>query len=160
VISDLCDAQAKNASIPELSVISPKVSKPTQLASKAIAAITEERAFTVHDTEGNATLQWQPGNPVPPDPRIWEGVVIKELPRKIRDASKRFFILRREERKEAQDPNYRKIEKKARGARKIEEREKFLHAILHASRAALLRNGKWGWICRGFWKRKRTARAG
>ena len=144
VISDLRDAQAKNIPISELSVISPKVSEPTQLASKAIAAINEERPFTVHDAEGNTTLHWQPGTPIPPDPRIWEGVVVKELPRKIRDARKRFLVLRREERKAAQDPNYRKVEKKARGARKIEAREKFLHAILHNSREALLRNGKWG----------------
>lgn len=144
VISDLRAAQINNVPITSLPIISPKISEPTNLASKAIAAITEERPFTVVDAKGETSLHWQPGTPIPPDARIWEGVVVSELPRKIREARKRWMAIRREEKKKLLDPDYRKVVKKDRAARKLETREKFLRAILYASRTAVAKNGTWG----------------
>jgi hypothetical protein len=139
IMKDLRDAASNPAALK-----SKKNMTPTNLATKAITAIQEERPFTVVDAEGNPSLQWTPGTPIPPDPRIWEGVTVSDLPRRIREARKNYMAIQRLERKKAEDPNYRKTATKARAARKIEAREKFLHAILHASRDALKQNGVWG----------------
>ena len=140
VMKDLREAASNPTTVPKKS----KTSTPTNLAIKAITAIQEERPFTVVDAEGNPILQWTPGTHIPTDPRIWEGVEVSTLPRRIREARKSWMAIQRLERKKAEDPNYRKVQTKARAARKIEAREKFLHAILHASRDALKENGVWG----------------
>lgn len=71
---------------------------------------------------------------------------MSELPRKVREARKRFLALRHAARKQDRKPAAatRKAAKISRGAHKIEQREAFLRAILHASRDALKRNGVWG----------------
>ena len=142
VLKDLRAAASNGTAIPVIKT--KKGTTPTNLATKAITAITEERPFTVVDDDGIPTLQWTPGTPIPSDPRIWEGVTVSDLPRRIREARKNWMAIQRLERKKAQDPNYRKTQTKARAARKIEAREKFLHAILHASRDAMRQNGVWG----------------
>lgn len=59
---------------------------PTDLATKAITAIQEERLSTVVDDEGNHILQWTPGTPIPADSCIWEGVEVSTLPRRVCEA--------------------------------------------------------------------------
>lgn len=54
------------------------------------------------------------------------------------------MAIQRLERKKAEDPNYRTVQTKARAAWKTEVREKFLHAILHAFRDTIQKNGVWG----------------
>jgi hypothetical protein len=99
--------------------------------------------IAVVDIAGDMAYAGQGNMPVPLDPRIWEGKVVKDLPKAVRKARQQWMANRRLERKQ------RKLErktgkkvtlepKKSKGQRKVEARETFVHQVLDLSRKKLL----------------------
>ncbi|RMY99916.1 hypothetical protein D0860_08156 [Hortaea werneckii] len=66
---------------------------------RACQAIEREIAFILLDGAGEKTLSWKPGDVVPVDERLWDGVNTKALPKSVRRARKEWMNIRGSERK-------------------------------------------------------------
>ncbi|KAI7383025.1 hypothetical protein KC336_g18474 [Hortaea werneckii] len=66
---------------------------------RACQAIERDMAFVLLDEAGEKNLSWKPGDAVPVDERLWDGVEIKELPKSVRRARKEWMSARGIERK-------------------------------------------------------------
>lgn len=108
-------------------------------STQAIAAISRGEPFAITDPETNESLKWEPGQPVPQDPRIWADVKAKDLPKPVRKARKEWMVAKRLAKKERQAPYAQaKAEaKKDKGQRKVKAREGFVRQILFESRKAI-----------------------
>ncbi|KAK4542836.1 hypothetical protein LTR36_006212 [Oleoguttula mirabilis] len=112
----------------------------------ATSAISRAQPFTLPSADSAAAggaesnLRWEPGMPIPLDPRIWAGVTPNELPKGVRQARKAWMALRREGKKGkngklGDGAKTAKEKGKSKGERKVAMREAFVHNILTASRS-------------------------
>ncbi|KAF2483426.1 hypothetical protein BDY17DRAFT_297414 [Neohortaea acidophila] len=83
---------------------------------------------------GDESYIYIPGRPVPLDPRIWEGKVVKDLPKAVRKARRDWMAAKREAKKVRAGRALPAAPKVSRGQRKIEEREALAKQILLHSR--------------------------
>ncbi|CAK3733158.1 Hypothetical predicted protein [Lecanosticta acicola] len=86
--------------------------------------------LSVIDANGNVRYRCSEGEAVPLDPSIWEGIVVKSLPRPVRKARREWMVQKREARKRDT------ASKKSRGERKAEARQVLATKILAESRKA------------------------
>jgi nucleolar protein TMA23 len=122
--------------------INAKSTAPTP-ASRLHPSSNSTHESTTIDTTCDETYQYQTKMPVSLDPRNWEGKVVKDLPKPVREARKEWMRLREEKKQ-------RKIEatagaaansavpSKSKDERKPEAREAFVRQILAQSRHALV----------------------
>ena len=110
------------------------------LAVKAPGTGPDGPLLAMVDTEGDATYTADRANmPIPLDPRVWEGIKPKDMPKPMRKARQQWMKQRREERKARQLADKPpKPPKKSKGQRKVEARENFVKQILFHSRKALI----------------------
>ena len=106
------------------------------------------KPLAVLDTAGDNTLVYKGSMPVPLDPRIWEGKVVKDLPKEVRKARRAWLAARRQEKKARANAEgrgkSRPADFKPKGVRKVEAREAFVRKVLFESRNALKQNGSAG----------------
>lgn len=93
-------------------------------------------ADRVIDAEGKIRYTVVPEIPVPLDPKIWEGVNVKTLPKAVREARRQWMDKNREARKAAKSGVSKKVKDKSKGEKKMERIEKLLIKILVQSRKA------------------------
>ena len=111
-------------------------------ATQVNAAIANRKPFAVADAAGKEILRWEPDMPVPQDPRFWTGIVPKELPKLVRAARREWMATRRREKKFRKGQGSKEnIQKKSKGARKVEAQEGLVRQILAKSRKAAIRGG-------------------
>lgn len=114
---------------------------PTDFSNQAIEAMTKRWPITIFDEEGNQLFNWDQNSPIPLDPRIWEGQVVKNLPKAVRAARRNWMAEKRLEKKARKAGGTALPPKKPKGQRKVEAREAFVRSIIFESRKAL-RNGQ------------------
>jgi hypothetical protein len=114
--------------------------------TRGILGDSTNQPVAVVDTAGDMAFAGQSNMPVPLDPRIWEGKVVKDLPKAVRKARQQWMANRRLERKQLklERKTGKKVTlepKKSKGQRKVEAREAFVHQVLDLSRKKLLSGG-------------------
>jgi len=106
------------------------------------------KPLAILDTAGDDKLVYKGSMPVPLDPRIWEGKVVKDLPKEVRKARRAWLAARRQEKKARVNAEgkgkSRPANFKPKGVRKVEAREAFVRKVLFESRNALKQNGSAG----------------
>ncbi|EMC99300.1 hypothetical protein BAUCODRAFT_146262 [Baudoinia panamericana UAMH 10762] len=123
---------------PSLSKKVRKQGEPDPLFTGAVSHIVDKKPLAIVDTEGNETFRWEPHMPVPMDPRLWQGVVVKELPKAVRKVRRDWMAARRAEKKSRESQGSKApLQKKSKGQRKVEAREDFVKKVLHESRQAV-----------------------
>lgn len=73
---------------------------------------------------------------MPHDPKLWEGIIVKDLPKHIRDMRRENMAVKREAKKAAKGGSSATEKAKSRGQKKVEDREALVRQILQESRKA------------------------
>ncbi|KAK1064072.1 hypothetical protein LTR74_008998 [Friedmanniomyces endolithicus] len=78
-----------------------KNTEPAQLPgfADALTKIANNEPVVITEPDGTETFRWDPSMPVPHDLRLWQGVIIKQLPKLVRKARKDWMAVHRAERK-------------------------------------------------------------
>ncbi|TKA76825.1 hypothetical protein B0A55_04641 [Friedmanniomyces simplex] len=100
--------------------------------ANALVSISKNEPVLIAESDGTETFRWDPSLPMPQDPRLWQGVIIKQLPKLVRKARREWMAVRREAKK-AGNPS-KPAQKKSKGTKKVEIREDFVWNILFKSR--------------------------
>lgn len=88
------------------------------IGEQARTAIVDNTALTIQDDNGEETFTWQPDMPVPHDPRIWQGCIVKDLPKSIRKARRDWRAAKREAQKAQDSHSAKKGDEKSKAQRK------------------------------------------
>ena len=134
--SKLASTSASEIKVTSKSTSSDKKKGPTDFSVQAIAALSQARPIDIVDETGKEIFKWEPSMDIPLDPRIWEGQVVKDLPKKIRRARRDWMAAKREKRKAEKAGGTAPAARKPKGQRKVEAREAFVKQILFESRKA------------------------
>ncbi|TKA76840.1 hypothetical protein B0A55_04638 [Friedmanniomyces simplex] len=100
--------------------------------ANALVSISKNEPVLITESDGTETFRWDPSLPMPQDPQLWQGVIIKQLPKLVRKARREWMAVRREAKK-AGNPS-KPAQKKSKGTKKVEIREDFVWKILFKSR--------------------------
>ncbi|KAK0865504.1 hypothetical protein LTR91_012258 [Friedmanniomyces endolithicus] len=113
-----------------------KNTEPAQLPdfADALTKIANNEPVVITEPNGTETFRWDPSMPVPHDLRLWQGVIIKQLPKLVRKARKDWMAVHRAERKLGD--RLRAGQEESKRARMVEIREDLTWRILLKSRLA------------------------
>ena len=130
------DTADKYALATDLLVERTKNTEPVQLPdfADALTKIANNEPVVITEPDGTETFRWDPSMPVPHDLRLWQGVIVKQLPKLVRKARKDWMAVHRAERKLGN--RLRAGQEESERARMVEIREDLTWRILLKSRLA------------------------
>ncbi|KAK0268127.1 hypothetical protein LTR91_013375 [Friedmanniomyces endolithicus] len=121
-----------------------KATEPPQLPdfANALTKIANNEPVLITGPDGTETFRWDPSMPVPHDLRLWQGVIVKQLPKLVRKARKDWMAVQRAERK--LEGHLRAGQEESERARMIGIREDLTWRILLKSRLVVEEAGQGG----------------